>query len=283
MENADECALTKQSCLVVKRAVQNNEVLQPADVRPGVALQRPMTDSEKRADAAAMSDTELVYFLARRLQPVTEHLWEMLPYLREARARFSQPGRRVPVRGKPTFTAWIQTHLGISDRHVRRILAATSGTTDIATAQALVGAKDKRRRDELRALTIRLACGIFGLDEPENDDIGGVQHKWALRCIAAKLLNMIRIKPVTMHLRMPQLQQGDVPSLFGLFLKVFDPFVEQVLGGMPLERREEVLSEFFRQVRSRHVSAARMVSFDSPGAPPPYEASVLRASDGDIL
>ena len=283
MENADEFALVKQPCLVREHVFQNNEVLQHADIRPAAALQRSRTDSEKRADAAAMSDLELVTFLARRLQPLTEEVWTLLPYIREARARFSQPGRRVPIRGKPTFTAWIQTHLGISDRHVRRILAAAGSATDIATARALVGAKDKKRRDELRTLTIRLACGVFGLDEPENDDIGGIQHKRALQCIAAKVLNMIRLKPVTMHLGMPQLPQGDVSSLFGLFLKVFDPFVEQVLDGMPLERREEVLSEFFRQVRSRHVSTARMESFDSPGAPPPYEASVLRVSDGDIL
>ena len=120
MENADELVLAKQPCLIVERAVQNNGVLQPADVRPGGVMQLPRTDQEKRAHASSMSDTELVYFLARRLQPVTEQLWEMLPYLREARARFSQPGRRVPIRGKPTFTAWIQGHLGISDRHVRR-------------------------------------------------------------------------------------------------------------------------------------------------------------------
>jgi hypothetical protein len=140
-------------------------------------LQHSMTDSEKRVDAAAMSDFELVAFLARRLQPLTEEVWTLLPYIREARSRFSQPGRRVPVRGRPTFSAWIQGNLGISDRHVRRILAAAGSTTDIATAQVLVGAKDKRRRDEFRALAIQLACGVFGLDEPEYDDIGGVQHK----------------------------------------------------------------------------------------------------------
>jgi hypothetical protein len=74
-----------------------------------------------------------------------------------------------------------------------------------------------------------------------------------------------------------------VTSLFGLFLKVFDPFLDQVLNGMPLERRKEVLSELFHLIRDRHVSAARMEFLDSPGATPPYEAYVLRVSDGDVL
>jgi hypothetical protein len=82
------------------------------------------TEVEKEKHAQAMADGELCDFISKRLSPARKILRDSIPYLREARNRFSQPGRRVPVPGRPTWGKWIKEKLGISDRHVRRLLAA---------------------------------------------------------------------------------------------------------------------------------------------------------------
>jgi len=46
-------------------------------------------------------------------------LREVIPYVREARNRFAQPGRRVPVPGNPTWTEWVQTNLHATVRRVQ--------------------------------------------------------------------------------------------------------------------------------------------------------------------
>jgi hypothetical protein len=50
-------------------------------------------------------------------------LRELIPYLREARRRWAQPGRRVPVPGRPSWTEWITQNLHVTPRRVRQLLS----------------------------------------------------------------------------------------------------------------------------------------------------------------
>ena len=68
----------------------------PADICPGVQI------------ASAMGDAELCAYIAGALSQVKKILRDILPYLAEARRRFAQPGRRVPVPGRPTWGEWVQ-------------------------------------------------------------------------------------------------------------------------------------------------------------------------------
>ncbi len=99
---------------------ENSPVWEPLEKSPAVAL---LTDSGKATHAASMSPEALCQHIEIVFAPAKKALKENLPYLDEAHKRFSQPGRRIPVSGKPTWGEWIDTNLGISDRHVRRLLA----------------------------------------------------------------------------------------------------------------------------------------------------------------
>lgn len=49
-------------------------------------------------------------------------LRELIPYLREARRRWAQAGRRVPVPGRPCWTEWITQNLHVTPRRVQQLL-----------------------------------------------------------------------------------------------------------------------------------------------------------------
>lgn len=51
-----------------------------------------------------------------------KRLRELIPYLREARRRWAQPGRRVPVPGRPSWTEWITQNLHVTPRRVQQLL-----------------------------------------------------------------------------------------------------------------------------------------------------------------
>jgi hypothetical protein len=52
-----------------------------------------------------------------------KRLRELIPFLREARRRWAQPGRRVPVPGRPTWTQWITQNLHVTPRRVQQLLS----------------------------------------------------------------------------------------------------------------------------------------------------------------
>jgi hypothetical protein len=56
-------------------------------------------------------------------------LKELIPYLREARRRWAQPGRRVPVPGRPSWTEWITQNLHVTPRRVQQLLNEPSEIT----------------------------------------------------------------------------------------------------------------------------------------------------------
>jgi hypothetical protein len=65
-----------------------------------------------------LSDAELV----DRCVQGFKRLRELIPFLREARRRWTQPGRRVPVPGRPCWTEWITQNLHVTPRRVQQLL-----------------------------------------------------------------------------------------------------------------------------------------------------------------
>jgi hypothetical protein len=65
-----------------------------------------------------LSDAELVDKCIQGFKK----LRELIPYLREARRRWAQPGRRVPVPGRPCWTEWITQNLHVTPRRVQQLL-----------------------------------------------------------------------------------------------------------------------------------------------------------------
>ncbi len=65
-----------------------------------------------------LSDAELVDKCVQGFKK----LRELIPYLREARRRWAQPGRRVPVPRRPSWTEWITQNLHVTPRRVQQLL-----------------------------------------------------------------------------------------------------------------------------------------------------------------
>ena len=65
-----------------------------------------------------LSDAELV----DRCVQGFKRLRELIPFLREARRRWAQAGRRVPVPGRPCWTEWITQNLHVTPRRVQQLL-----------------------------------------------------------------------------------------------------------------------------------------------------------------
>ena len=86
----------------------NPLIPQPEILQPG--------DKEKHA--ASLNDRELI----AHVQITLHNFSDDLPYLREARNRFAQPGRRVPVQGQPTWKEWVEANLQVKIRTVQRWL-----------------------------------------------------------------------------------------------------------------------------------------------------------------
>jgi hypothetical protein len=82
----------------------------------------PVSYADQKKHAASLNDIELCDFLEVTFAPAKRAVAYNLPYLAEARERFAKQGRRLPVSGQPSWSEWISDNLGISDRHVRRLL-----------------------------------------------------------------------------------------------------------------------------------------------------------------
>ncbi len=69
--------------------------------------------------ARTLSDADLVDKCVQGFRK----LRELTPYLREARRRWAQPGRQVPVPGRPCWTEWITQNLHVTPRRVQQLLS----------------------------------------------------------------------------------------------------------------------------------------------------------------
>lgn len=77
-----------------------------------------------------ISDKELIAFLRTKFfGPLKRHLKDYLPYLRLAHNRFAQPGRRIPIPGRPLWSEFCSKELGVHVRTVQLWLAGDKPAT----------------------------------------------------------------------------------------------------------------------------------------------------------
>jgi hypothetical protein len=79
---------------------------------------------------AKLSDQKLIAYVRKHcFRPAKRILHDHLPHLREFTRRYSQPGRRVPVKGRPTLTEFCKLELGVDIRTFQRWIAEAEGRT----------------------------------------------------------------------------------------------------------------------------------------------------------
>lgn len=103
-----------------------------------------------------LSDAELVDKCVQGFKK----LRELIPYLREARRRWAQPGRRVPVPGRPSWTEWITHNLHVTPRRVQQLLNEPSEIS--SRGQKAPGRLSKGDWRALFKLTEKLMAKVFG-------------------------------------------------------------------------------------------------------------------------
>jgi hypothetical protein len=78
---------------------------------------------------ARLSDKELITHLKKHFGPAKRRWQRELPYLLEAHRRYSQPGRTMPLPGKPFWGVFCKQQLGVDIRTVQRWIAEAEGRT----------------------------------------------------------------------------------------------------------------------------------------------------------
>jgi hypothetical protein len=242
-------------------------LIQAADASPQVSSTFILPDFDRARHAASMTDKELVEHVQSKLRPVGQTLMSNIAYIREARNRFAQPGRRVPIAGRPTFTQWIKENLGISDRHVRRLLAAADPTQKL---------KKQQRRDATYDMAVTMAHAVLGLHEADPDDPSGGRRKAALTNMAFRLLRHVRHKPLGMHVTVKELRPGQFEELYDAVTECLGEQLDQVLGSLDEEKRADALRLFTEKIANRYVGSNRPVAGTNPAllAEPSAQAAI---------
>jgi hypothetical protein len=226
--------------------------VEPMAPSPEVSQTFPLSELEKQKHAEAMTDEELTSHVESKLRPLGETLRHNIAYIREARERFSHPGRRVPVPGQPTFTEWIRQNLGISDRHVRRLLAGPKEPADRSREDEMEQTPKHQKRDEQMWRAGRIALSVLGLDGPDERDPLGVGRKAALRALAYQFLNLAGRKHIPVVTRLKELQPGDSHALCAILVQCCDTQLDQVFGSLDKAECAEALRLLLEEIGNRY-------------------------------
>jgi DNA (cytosine-5)-methyltransferase 1 len=107
-----------------------------------------------------LTDSELVEKCVQGFR----RLKEIVPYLRESRERFAQPGRRVPVAGNPTWTEWVEQNLGVTVRRVQQLLCEADRPHEIISPGSKQRSRELQGGDwrSLFKATERRTAKVFG-------------------------------------------------------------------------------------------------------------------------
>lgn len=117
-----------------------------------------------------LSDSEL----ADRCVQGFRKLRDLIPYLREARRRWAQPGRRVPVHGRPTWTQWITQNLHVTPRRVQQLLSEPSEISSRGQKAASTPVKGDWRA--LFKTTEKQMAKVFGPLETREQFADAIQN-----------------------------------------------------------------------------------------------------------
>jgi hypothetical protein len=229
--------------------LRSDDTREPPALCPQTLRGTPVYESEKERHAAGMSDEELALHVESKLRPVGESLRHNIAYIREARERFAHPGRRVPVFGQPTFTQWIRQNLGISERHVRRLLARPKEPTDRSPEEP---GPSQGKRDEMMFQAGKMAHCVLGLDAPDERDPLGVNRKAALGALAYQFLNLAGRKHIPVVVRLKELQPGDSRAICAVLTQCCDVQLDQVFGSLDELERTETLGQLALEIGSRY-------------------------------
>jgi DNA (cytosine-5)-methyltransferase 1 len=114
-----------------------------------------------------LSDAELV----ERCVQGFRKLREIASFLREARDRFAQPGRRVPVPGNPTWTEWVEQNLGVTVRRVQQLLSEPTEPSETISPSPTRQTQKLRSGDwrGLLTATERRTAEVFGQIEDAKE------------------------------------------------------------------------------------------------------------------
>lgn len=249
-------------------------VIQAADTSPQVSSTFILPGFDKKSHAEQLSDEELIEHVQSKLRPVGQTLMSNIAYIREARNRFAQPGRRVPVAGRPTFTRWIRENLGISDRHVRRLLAVADPTQKL---------KKQQRRDATYDMAVTMAHAVLGLHEADPDDPSGRRREAALANMAFRLLRQVRHKPLGMHVTVKELQPGQFEELYDAITECLGEQLDQVFGSLDEEKRADALRLLAEKIASRYDGSDPPIADTNPVllAEPSVPAAIESDSKGE--
>jgi len=183
---------------------------------------------------------------------VGESLRSNVPYIREAHERFAHPGRRVPVPGQPTFTEWIRRNLGISDRHVRRLLAAAKEPANRSCEGETEQTPKRQKRDEMMWQADRMAHAALGLGQTDERDPSGLKRKSALIAMAQEFLNLAGRKYISVIVRLKELQPGNFHAICAILAQCCDTQLNQVFGSLDESERSETLRLLAQQIGNRY-------------------------------
>jgi hypothetical protein len=126
--------------------------------------------------ATTLSDVKLVEKCVQGFKK----LRELIPYLREARRRWAQPGRQVPVLGRLCWTEWIKQNLHVTHRRVQQLLTEPSEISS-QWQKTLTVVPPKLRTGDWRSLlkvTESRMAQVFGRLE-DQCELAGTIRKFA--------------------------------------------------------------------------------------------------------
>ncbi len=123
---------------------------------------KELVKTAKESNDAAKKNKNAVKITAKQLILDNERL------VREARERFSQPGRRLPIEGKPTWGTWTKNTLGVTDRYVRQLLSGGASKPKPKTESELLARAGMKLA---RAVAVDVSEGKLRKSVPAAKDL----------------------------------------------------------------------------------------------------------------
>jgi hypothetical protein len=126
-------------------------------------------DKMSLASIGKLSDKQLIAHLTTHFVPAKRRWWGIMAYLLVAHRRFSQPGRRMPLPGRPFWSVFCKQILGVDIRTVQRWIAEYEGRPPAKHLRDKYDSADIRHLELIAKAAQRLADD--NPDDPAFDPI----------------------------------------------------------------------------------------------------------------